>query len=364
MDTSVPNNSHTIIVGLVPEGATVLDVGCASGYLGRGLQQLRGCRVSGVEIDPEDAEKARADLDRVEVANLNDTLLDDLFDPGSFDVVVFGDVLEHVLDPARAVRSATRLLRPGGRIVISVPNVAHGSVRLALLQGRWDYRDTGLLDRTHVSFFTYESLIAMLHGAGLAITELRATVFDALSTEVEVDAQALPVPVVDWVRSQPYSEVYQFVLSASPAAEVDGPEVTEVVPAELLAPADDEHTARAQEQRIALEAVADPQSAAATILRMRHEALIARDHAKGQEAELGVLRAQVAQEKAIAGFLHVELRKSHEDSQHAHAELAKSIAHGQRLQHSLDGGIPSRVRAVAAPFARSARNVVRRARER
>lgn len=349
VDTRVRNSSHTIIVDLVGEGATVLDVGCASGYLGTGLM-ARGCVVDGVELDPADAQLAAEVLRRVEVANLDESSLDDLFEPASFDRVVFGDVLEHLRDPARAVRSAVRLLRPGGSVVLSVPNVAHGSVRLALLQGRWDYSDTGLLDRTHVSFFTHESLLAMLHAEGLVVTDLRATVFDALGTEVAVDGDALPGAVVDWVRHQPYAEVYQFVLSASRADEVTGDEVTTVTPAELLPPAQDEHTERAAAERLAAEVLADPQSVASRLIDMRHQVLTSRDHAIGQEAQLGVLRSDLA-------FANDELRKSHADSKNAHAQWAATIAHAQELQRVIDGGLPARTRHAAGSAARAARQV-------
>lgn len=362
VDTSVRNSSHTIIVELVGEGASVLDVGCASGYLGTGLI-ARGCEVSGVELDPEDAARAREVLREVEVADLNDTVLDDLFEPASFDRVVFGDVLEHLLDPGRAVRSATRLLKPGGALVISVPNVAHGSLRLALLQGRWDYTDTGLLDRTHVSFFTYDSLMAMLHDEGLVVTDLRATVFDALGTEVAVDAAQLPPGTVDWVRSQPYADVFQFVLSASPAAEVAGEEVTEVTPAEDLPAPDDGFAEEGERVRTAVATLTDPDSAASELLDLRHRLLVARDHAIGQEARLGVLRADALRVQETLDFLNDELRKSHEDAHHAHTEWGRAQQRIHQLQTQLAGGVVGQIRSAGGRVLRGARSAARRGRD-
>ncbi|WP_291810517.1 class I SAM-dependent methyltransferase [Cellulomonas sp.] len=355
VDTRVRNSSHTLIVEMVGEGRIVLDVGCASGYLGAALQE-RGCEVSGVEIDQQDASEARKVLGRVEVVDLETTPLDEVFEPGSFDDVIFGDVLEHLRDPAAALRSAERLLRPGGSVVVSVPNVAHGSVRLALLEGRWEYLDTGLLDRTHVTFFTYDSLMRTLHDAGLRVRELRATVFDALGTEVAVDAQVLPDEVVHWVRQQPYADVYQFVLAAGRADEVDL-EPTDVVPAELLPQVEDEHTERALRARVARETADDPGSAAARLLALRHEVLVAKDHAIGQEAQLGVLRHDLA-------VANEELRKAIADAKHAHAQWAATIAHAQGLQRQIDGGLPARTLAAARSAARDARRVGRRLRRR
>lgn len=212
-DTSSDNNSHSLMVRLVGPDKRVLDIGCATGYLGEALI-ARGCRVSGVEIDPESAVRAAKVLDEVMVADLADADLVAHFGPGSFDVVVLGDVLEHLMDPDRLLRHISGLLAPGGSVVISTPNVTHGSLRLALLQGRWRYTDLGLLDRTHVRFFDRPGLLALIEGAGLVATEVRRTTADPLGVEVDVDANALPPGVVDWVREQPDGLTYQFVVKA------------------------------------------------------------------------------------------------------------------------------------------------------
>ncbi|MEV7972678.1 class I SAM-dependent methyltransferase [Cellulomonas sp. NPDC089187] len=346
VQTQIRNSSHTIIVDMVGPDADVLDVGCASGYQGAALIE-RGCRVSGVEIDEADAAEARKVLREVKVADLDRTELDSLFEPGSFDRVIFGDVLEHLRDPERAVRRAMRLLRPGGSVVISVPNVAHGSVRLALLQGSWEYSDTGLLDRTHVSFFTYESLLHMLREAGLTVTDLRATVFDPLATEVPVDQGRLPAGVVSWVRSQPYADVYQFVLTASPSSEVTSPEVTTVSPADILPAPTDDFVAEGELVEAALVAAQDVDSAAAQLLDLRHRLVVARDHAVGQEAELANLREHLAHQQGTLDFLNEELHKSHVDAQGAHAGWARANEEVQALQHKLDSGPAALARRAA-----------------
>lgn len=358
VDTTIRNSSQTIEVELVGADVDVLDVGCASGYLGVALKE-RGCRVSGVEYDPDDARRAAEVLDDVRVADLNATSLTELFGDQRFDRIVFGDVLEHLLDPERVLADAVSLLRENGTVVISVPNVAHASVRLALLQGRWTYTDTGLLDRTHVQMFTHDRLMAMVHAAGLAVTDARATVFDALTTEVDVDGDDLPPGVVDWVRSRPFSDVYQFVVAAGRAAEVAAPEPTVVEPADFLAPAQDAFTAEGEELRTALDARRDPASAVAQIVDLRHRLLVARDHAVGQEAQLGALRSELAKAASRERFLHKELHMSHEDAKHAHAEWAKTIAHAQGLQAAAGGGLTRHARRVVSGVLRRARAVAR-----
>nr|WP_297425908.1 class I SAM-dependent methyltransferase [uncultured Actinotalea sp.] len=212
-DVEADNNSHALMVHLVGADRRVLDVGCATGYLGAALKE-RGCTVSGVEIDPEAAVRAREVLDEVVVADLASVRLTEHFEPGSFDVVVLGDVLEHLTDPLRLLRDARDVLVPGGSVVISLPNVSHADVRLALLQGRWRYGDRGLLDRTHVVFFTVDSLLRLLAAAGLVAVDLRRTTTPPLTTEVEVDPGSLPEGVLEWVSAQPEATTYQFVLRA------------------------------------------------------------------------------------------------------------------------------------------------------
>lgn len=213
LDLGASNTSHAQILDLVGGSKRVLDVGCATGYLAAALAD-RGCTVSGIEYDPDAAEKARPFLEHLVVGDLTTLDVAEAFGDRTYDVLVFGDVLEHLADPLPVLRTLLALLAPGGSVVISVPNVSHGSLRLALLQGRWQYRDLGLLDRTHIHFFTRVSLLAMVAAAGLAVVDLRTTVLDPLGSEVEVDPNGLPAGVVEWVRSQPDAMSYQFVLRA------------------------------------------------------------------------------------------------------------------------------------------------------
>lgn len=152
---------------LVPETARrVLDVGCGAGALGGTLRAERGIEVVGVELFADAAARAAGRLDDVIVADL-DTLAELPCPHGSFDAMVFGDVLEHLRDPHRLLRALRPYLAPGGVIVCSIPNVKHWSVVAPLLvEDRWRYEDAGLLDRTHVHFFTLEEIGLMLAETG------------------------------------------------------------------------------------------------------------------------------------------------------------------------------------------------------
>jgi 2-polyprenyl-3-methyl-5-hydroxy-6-metoxy-1,4-benzoquinol methylase len=168
-----PYSSHSLMLSWLGEGGgrRILDVGAADGFLSRRLSDL-GWRVTAVEADPGLARAGAAHCERMVVADLNRAVpaLD-----GPFDAMVFGDVLEHLAEPARVLAEIGRALAPDGRVVVSIPNVAHLWVRLSLLAGRFDYAERGILDRTHLRFFTDRTLRAMLAAAGFTVIRRSAT---------------------------------------------------------------------------------------------------------------------------------------------------------------------------------------------
>ncbi|MET1133979.1 MAG: class I SAM-dependent methyltransferase [Aeromicrobium sp.] len=228
IDPTNLNTSHAQVIDLIGDAHHVLDVGCWAGDLGRVLID-RGCRVSGFELDAEAAAIAAEHLESVVVGDLDAAPLSGHFEAGTFDAIIFADVLEHVMDPVGVLADSARLLAPGGRIVISIPNVTHGSLRLALLQGRWRTTDTGLLDRTHIRFYSREGLLQMVADAGLVTEALRGTTADPLGVEVDVDPHDLPPGTLAWVRTQPDAMVYQFQLAVRPPREGEEPTVPELV---------------------------------------------------------------------------------------------------------------------------------------
>lgn len=207
--------SHAMLVEMVGANKRVLDVGCDTGYLGEALVAM-GNRASGFEINEVTAAEARTKLERVEVGDLENIDLVEIFGPGSFDVVVFGDVLEHLRQPLPVLRQARHLLADGGSVLISTPNIAHGDIRLALLKGRFNYTKTGILDETHTRFFTRDSLVEFLHDAGFVMTELRRTKADIFSTETELRPEDFDPALIDELRRDPEATTYQFVVRAVP----------------------------------------------------------------------------------------------------------------------------------------------------
>jgi GT2 family glycosyltransferase/2-polyprenyl-3-methyl-5-hydroxy-6-metoxy-1,4-benzoquinol methylase len=170
-DDSYFEHARPELMALIPRSArSVFDVGCGAGRLGEALKARQECQVVGIEMNEEAASMARNRLDRVLVGDVERMDLD--LAPGTFNVVVCGDVLEHLREPERLVRRARDWLRPGGRLVASIPNVRHHSVVRSLLEGNWTYESAGLLDRDHVRFFTRREIEKLFFRTGFAISEL------------------------------------------------------------------------------------------------------------------------------------------------------------------------------------------------
>lgn len=168
-----PYSSHARIIDLVGEDRKVLDVGCWDGYIGKRLAG-KGCSVVGIELDAAAAAAAERFYDRVIVADVES--LEGLDYPeGHFDVIIFGDVLEHLKDPSYVLKMFHRYLSGDGFILCTLPNVAHFYNRLMLLLGRWDYQDYGIMDRTHLRFFTVSTAQQLVRDAGFRITRLDYT---------------------------------------------------------------------------------------------------------------------------------------------------------------------------------------------
>lgn len=216
--TANRNNSHALILDLVGDDKRVLDVGTSTGYVAKLLSES-GCEVVGLELDPAAARQAGEHCERIIVGDVESLDLEAELGGDSFDAVLFGDVLEHLRDPLGTVERLRPFVRPEGYIVASIPNVAHGSVRLALLQGRFDYTELGLLDDSHLRFFTRSSIERLFTEADLEIGVLERTTRGIFDTEVVVDRESVPDEVLELLRRDPEARTYQFVLTAHPAGE-------------------------------------------------------------------------------------------------------------------------------------------------
>jgi 2-polyprenyl-3-methyl-5-hydroxy-6-metoxy-1,4-benzoquinol methylase len=158
---------HRIFVDLACQGKRILELGCADGYISRHLTE-RGCRVTGVEIDAEAATRAQQWCEKVLNYDLNDLGWTQQVG-GNFDTILCGDVLEHLVQPELILGHLHGLLSPGGRVIVCLPNIAHIRIRLMLLRGHFQYESSGIMDVTHLRFYTYHSARQMIERCGYKI---------------------------------------------------------------------------------------------------------------------------------------------------------------------------------------------------
>ena len=161
------------VVGIVPGGVKkVLEVGCGMGFTGRAIKEREksGVEVTGIEIVPEMAEKARANLDNVISGDVEKVELP--FGKEYFDCILYGDVLEHLINPWKLLRQHCEFLQKGGYVIMSIPNIAHYRTIQMLCRKEWKYADAGILDSTHLRFFTLKSIKRMVSDAGLEIINM------------------------------------------------------------------------------------------------------------------------------------------------------------------------------------------------
>lgn len=159
------------IIELIPPGTKrILDVGCGFGLMGKKLKDKLGAvEVVGLEMEESAAEVAKKNLDKIIAGNVEDIKLP--FGSGYFDCLVYGEVLEHLKDPWKILKEHARCLKKGGYCIASLPNISHYSIIQDLLKDRWDYKDSGILDSTHLRFFTINGIRKMFTGAGYVIED-------------------------------------------------------------------------------------------------------------------------------------------------------------------------------------------------
>jgi 2-polyprenyl-3-methyl-5-hydroxy-6-metoxy-1,4-benzoquinol methylase len=218
-----PNSQDSLakIARLIKPSSQVLDLGAGPGVLGRYLSENLACTVDGVEYNPLAAELAAPYYRHLEIANLEQISLSGLFQGVKYDYIVCADILEHLRDPGRLVEQLIDLLKPEGRLLISIPNVAYAGLIADLLADEFSYRPEGLLDETHLRFFTRTSLLAFLAEHGFVVCSQDSTVMDLLGSD-EFRARyldAFPPALVRGLLARPDALTYQFIIEAKALEE-------------------------------------------------------------------------------------------------------------------------------------------------
>ena len=211
--TFAQNTSHGEILNLISEGEKVLEFGCAKGELASQIKDKLGGRVWGIEIDSGAFATAKEHLEGGVVCDIENYEWEKEFEGAFFDTLLFADVLEHLRDPAKAIKRALPLLKDDGKIIFSVPNIAHSDIIVKLLNNRFDYTDIGLLDNTHIHFFARENLVPFCSDAEIFPTFITGTTALTGTTEQKMDASS-SFAFNMATASQENSDIYQFVICA------------------------------------------------------------------------------------------------------------------------------------------------------
>lgn len=207
------NSSLSLTVNLVGTKKEVLEVGPSTGYLTK-LLKARHNHVTCIEIDKESAEIAKEHCDRMIVGDIESLDLDSSLKPGQFDVIIFGDVLEHLRWPGSVLQKIKKYLKPDAFIIASIPNIGHGDVILNLMSQKFTYTPIGLIDSTHLRFFTLPGVRDLFDTSGYKVCKLMTTKMDIGETEQGETTRSIPIPIKSFVEKIPFSNVYQFVVTA------------------------------------------------------------------------------------------------------------------------------------------------------
>ena len=200
---------------LTGQGKNVLELGAASGHVTAELTK-RGNRVTAVEIDISNRDLLSQAAEKVIIADLDRLDLVEKLQGEKFDVIIAGDVLEHTTKSGLILLQLHELLKEDGYVVASIPNIAHGDVRLTMLQGNFPYAESGLLDKTHLQFFTRSSVKELFNDNGFDIAEIYHTIVALGQTELQVNLSLFDKDIVDYIRNAKDSSVYQFIVKAFP----------------------------------------------------------------------------------------------------------------------------------------------------
>lgn len=207
------STSHGKILAQIKPGSKVLECGCATGYMTQRMKEELGCKVSIIEIDEACYECAKEFAVDGFCGDLNQEEWFEHFSNQQFDYILFADVLEHLPDPLKVLTRMTDLLKSNGRIIISIPNIAHNDIIMKLVGDRFDYTSTGLLDNTHIHFWGRNNLDDFCQKAGLTIVQIDGTIAPFKTTEQAADNhETSDSRIISGLTDRTLGEIYQYVL--------------------------------------------------------------------------------------------------------------------------------------------------------
>lgn len=209
-----PNTTHGMILSQIKPGRSVLECGCATGYMTKYMKEKMNCEVSIVEIDLQAFNKAKQYAFDGFQGDLNDDRWHNFFEYHGyhFDYILFADVLEHLINPSNTFEKATKLLRDDGKIIFSIPNICHNDILVRMFYDHFNYSSLGLLDNTHIHFWGGNDLASFVEQAGMKLTNVQALGIPTQHTEQRYPGDIDPT-LLELLKKRPFGEVYQYVLT-------------------------------------------------------------------------------------------------------------------------------------------------------
>ena len=203
------------VIRMVRDGSCVLDIGAGPGSITRELKRMKNCRITALDIDHQNVERLSEFCDAAYQVDLNDSGWPKVLESEArFDAVIAADVLEHLWDPWETLSVMCGLVKDDGEIIVSLPHVGHCVIAACLINEDFDYRDDGLLDRTHIRFFGLKNIQSLINDAGLNIVDARFVVMAPESTELGNQWGRLSSDARQFLSSHRHANVYQVVLKA------------------------------------------------------------------------------------------------------------------------------------------------------
>lgn len=204
-------NSLTLILKQIKPGSNILEFGPAYGRMTRFLKENLGCRVSCIELNPKTKETLEKYAGKVFIGNVEDYEWVSEFNQEEFDYIILADVLEHLNNPTEVLKSIISFIKADGKILVSVPNIAHNAIIRSLYMNKFQYQEWGILDKTHVRFFAKDTLEKMILESGLYICNRFATYYNDEMTGILENERTDDAEFEALLSQRPYANVYQFV---------------------------------------------------------------------------------------------------------------------------------------------------------
>jgi O-antigen biosynthesis protein len=326
------NSSLKKMLDLIGDGKEVVDFGCATGYFSK-LLQKKGCTVTGVEINVDAAKVAQKYCQQLVVADLDFVSVTDILPSQKFDVAVFGDILEHLRNPWKILAETKEILKEDGYVIASIPNIAHAAIRLSLLQGRFDYTDFGILDNTHIRFFTRKTVKELFAKAGYLADIVDCTKLDSFSESHLIPQNTrseFNIETIERIEEDEDCDTLQFIIRSYPCSEAQ----LQQTQAEL-----EQSQAQLQQTQAGLER-------SPSLLQQTQAGL------EQSQAHLQQTQAELEQSQSQLQQTQVELEQSQSQFCKIQSEFDRSQVQFRQIQSELDRS-QSQLQQIQSEFDRS-----------